>query len=103
MDITVKGGAPPGDVLAPTWNMVEDYKSGKLTQWDYTIKYFSLLMSRMSTIGDGWRNSLDLLTLERTQITLVCFCPAGEFCHRILAARMLAEMGHGQYIGEWQI
>jgi hypothetical protein len=103
MDITVKSSTPPGNVLAPTWDMVNGYRTGKISQWDYALQYFSLLMVRMSTIGDSWRASFDDIVLDRPQITLVCFCPAGQFCHRILAARMLENMGHGKYIGEWQL
>jgi hypothetical protein len=35
-----------------------------------------------------------------SQITLVCFCRSFTFCHRVLAARMLEEMGYGKYLGE---
>jgi len=46
---------------------------------------------------------LDMIGNRGKQITLVCFCPSGQFCHRILAAHMLENMGYGKYIGEWQI
>jgi len=107
MDITVKSAIPPGNVLAPTWDMVNGYKAQTLTQWDYAVQYFSLLMSRMTSLsGDlshGERVMFDEIVTNRQQLTLVCFCPAGEFCHRVLAARMLENMGYGKYIGEWQI
>jgi hypothetical protein len=103
LDITVKGGTPPGSVLAPTWDMVKEYKAGTMDQWDYTIKYFSLIVQRMHTGKDELRYLLDNIVTNHQQLTLVCFCPKGQFCHRILAARMLENMGYGRYIGEWQI
>lgn len=103
IDITVSGNATPGKVLAPTWEMVKEFKAGKLSQWDYTIKWFSLIVERAHTVGDSWRLELDNIITNRPQITLVCFCPAGEFCHRVLAARMIESTGYGTYKGEWQI
>ena len=100
MDITVKGNQYPGNILAPTWEMVRGLQSQKLTQWDYTLQYFSLLMSRAWQADATFRSSIRDLTTHREEITLVCFCPSGEFCHRILAARMLENMGFGKYIGE---
>ena len=100
LDITIKGNTPPGNVLAPTWPMVRALQMGQITQWDYTIRYFALLMSRVSSIGDGWRITLDEIVTDRQSLTLVCFCPAGQFCHRVLAARMLEDMGYGKYHGE---
>jgi len=103
LDITVKGNTPPGSVLAPTWEMVKGLQAGKITQWDYTVKYFSLIINRLMVVGEERRLALDMIGNRGKQITLVCFCPSGQFCHRILAAHMLENMGYGKYIGEWQI
>jgi len=103
LDITVKGNQYPGKILAPTWEMVQGYKKQTLNQWDYTIKYFSLITARAWETPAVFRSSLRDIATQRPEITLVCFCPAGEFCHRILAARMLEEMGFGRYVGERQI
>jgi len=104
MDITVKGNVSPGNMLAPTWEMVKALQTHKLSEWDYTIKYFSLLMRRMTSLsGDlahGERVMFDEIVYNRKQLTLVCFCPSFTFCHRVLAARMLEEMGFGIYRGE---
>jgi hypothetical protein len=105
LDITVKGNTYPGNVLAPTWEMVKDYKAGKIDQWLYATQYFGHVVSRVSNLGmDGrvMRAALNNIT-ERQQVTLVCFCPAGDFCHRIIAARMLETICDATYVGEWQI
>jgi hypothetical protein len=109
LDITVKSSVHPGNVLAPTWNMVMRYKDQKLSDWDYTVQYFSLLVGRMNAPemeGRVNRSAFNMLTEQKQipqRITLVCFCPSGAFCHRVLAARMLESMGYGKYVGEWQI
>ncbi len=99
VDITVKSSKPPESVLAPTWEMVNGYKSGNLDAWSYGIKYFALIINRLMTLDEKSRLSMDFL-LNRPSITLVCFCPPQEFCHRILAARLLVELGKGTYHGE---
>jgi len=103
LDITVKSATPPGSVLAPTWEMVKRYKDGTLDQWQYTIKYFAKLVDRMYRAGDREQKMLDAILTDRKSLTLVCFCPVGEFCHRILAARMLEDIGYGRYVGERQL
>ena len=97
LDITVKGN--PEHLLSPTWEIVRGLQENKITQWDYTIKYFSLLIKRLTITGGKWQFSL-LKFLPLQEITLVCFCPPHTFCHRVLAARMLEELGFGKYLGE---
>ena len=100
-DITIKGNQYPGNILAPTWEMVRAFNAQKLTQWDYTIKYYSLIANRLYWKSANTVKALTRLTQPGLEvITLVCFCPPMEFCHRILAARMLEEMGLGKYMGE---
>ena len=101
MDITVKGDTPPGNILAPTWDMVRGLQKQTLSQWDYTIQYFSLLLVRMRAAPESKDTRFEeIVNSGRQSLTLVCFCPSGEFCHRILAARMIENMGYGKYIGE---
>lgn len=100
LDITAKSAVGSGKVLAPTWKMVNDYKAGTIDQWDYATKYFSLIIGRMMVYDDSNRVALWDIGENHKQITLVCFCPPGEFCHRILAARMLENLNYGKYMGE---
>ncbi len=101
LDITIRANQPPGKVLAPTWDMVKAYKNGQIDAWQYTMKYWALLMNRMLSIGDSWRLMWDEITeTSKPELVLVCFCPPGEFCHRFLAASLMAEMGVGVYHGE---
>jgi len=103
VDITVKGN--PEHVLAPTWKLVKNLQDGKITQWEYSLGYFSLIVLRACNTDPFHRDSLTSMRWDedanlRKSITLVCFCPPDTFCHRILAARLLENMGLGVYRGE---
>ena len=104
MDITVKGNQYPGNLLAPTWEMVRGLQKQKLSQWDYAVQYFSLIIARLTVTETAYAASVNRIALDtilkHKQLTLVCFCPSGEFCHRVLAARMIENMGYGKYLGE---
>src|SRR5258708_14303563 len=87
-DITVKSATGIGRLLAPTWAMVggvkhwQGYKA--LTPAQYTTLYYDLLRSRFRADRPSF---LDLVQRER--LVLLCFCPAGAFCHRHLAVNLL--------------
>jgi hypothetical protein len=82
LDITVKGDDPIGKIYAPTWDMVKGVKAGTMSEEEYINKYYDLLIVRAGT------NTVDMHHLVETvklmDITVVCFCPAGTFCHRHL-------------------
>jgi uncharacterized protein YeaO (DUF488 family) len=82
LDITVKSGDP---VFAPTWEMVMGYKSGKVSESEYTQAYTSLMRLSWQRHRDRW---LEVLAME--EVTLVCYCKPGDFCHRRLLAIFLA-------------
>jgi Protein of unknown function, DUF488 len=72
------------DVLAPTWELVKKYKYSGQDEQLYTDGYRRLLAGRWSQVK-AWLDSL------RTDedITLMCFCREGWFCHRKLLAKMI--------------
>lgn len=84
-DITVKSG---DKVFAPTWNMVMDYKRGKLSKEAYSSMYRELMLRSWREHRQAW---LDLL--NREEVTLVCYCRPGDFCHRLLLAEYLVKLG----------
>jgi uncharacterized protein YeaO (DUF488 family) len=97
LDITVSNKNDAwGRVFAPTWDMVTGHKNGTLSDEDYTYHYHVLM--RSSTIHDleQWRR---FVTLDR--VVLVCFCPPGAFCHRVVLANMIQPIApHFTYHGE---
>jgi hypothetical protein len=85
LDITVKGKDPIGRVFAPTWQMVMKYKQGEIDQDTYSKMYWTLMKERHQDVAKAiqW-------VLSQREVTLVCFCPAGKFCHRLLVANELS-------------
>jgi len=94
IDITIKTAKPPWSIFAPTWEMVMDYKRTK-NEKAYEIQYNSIV----ADVFWDHRKELEALIDSDRTITLVCFCRAGEFCHRVLLARHLAAAG-ATYLGE---
>jgi uncharacterized protein YeaO (DUF488 family) len=85
LDITVKTGDP---IFAPTWNMVMGYKWGRITATEYTEQYRERMLKSWADNKERW-----LEVLNSGSITLVCYCPAGFFCHRLLLVDLLQEVG----------
>lgn len=96
LDITSKTRDPFGQLFAPPWGLVQNYKSGYLPKQLYKERYQSLLERNLRDRSDDF----DQL-LKRERIVLVCFCPPGDFCHRLLAANFLQCLG-AWYKGEIQ-
>lgn len=91
LDITVKTGSK---VFAPTWDMVMGSKSGRISEAEYERRYRELMKKSQEIYWDVWD---ELLSMD--EVTLVCFCRKGKFCHRILLAKILEELG-AEYMGE---
>jgi uncharacterized protein YeaO (DUF488 family) len=97
-DITVKGQDPIGKHFAPTWEMVKSIKNGTISQELYTLAYTGILSKSLATNPQVWQQIQN--TYYQKRITLVCFCPPGTFCHRLILAGALQGMGWGEYKGE---
>ena len=89
-DITAK----TANTFAPTWNMVMQYKSGDMSEAKYTEFYHTGMELSQQKCPEEWKE-----LLSRDEVTLVCFCPAGKFCHRVLLAKILVNLG-AEYMGE---
>ena len=98
LDITVKGNCPAGKLYAPTWPMVRGIQSGHLSEEEYTGMYYNLLINRWETQG---QEMLRLVEMVRDRdVTVVCFEPPGEFCHRHLLVKFLQHNWAVEYGGE---
>ena len=82
LDITYKSTHTAGRMLAPTKQMVMDYKYGQGGQQAYIDAYRTLVHDRL--VKD---NSALIWVLSQQELTFVCFCRPGAFCHRVLLAR----------------
>ena len=90
MDITARNKT----AFSPTWRMVNDFKTGKISQIQYSDMYAELMRESFLKNHPAWR---DLLRMHR--VTFVCYCIPGNFCHRVLLAGYLEILG-AEYGGE---
>jgi len=104
LDITVKGNCPAGKLYAPTWAMVKGVKDGTLPEDWYTETYYNLLIDRWKTHGHEMIKLVEMVqgtaNMPARDVTLVCFCPAGSFCHRYLLVNFLQHNYGVEYGGE---
>lgn len=70
-------------VLAPTPEILDDYKKNKIAWSDYEHKYLRLLEERRKAI------TRDVEHIDLTGACLLCSEPTAENCHRRLAAEWL--------------
>lgn len=96
LDITVKGNNVAGKIYAPTWEMVNEWKEGKLSNAGYTNMYYELLIDRFTNMKGFKESTYTLINtvcgtndMPMRDLTLVCFCPADTFCHRYLMVNWL--------------
>jgi uncharacterized protein YeaO (DUF488 family) len=93
IDTTVKSAKTlEGCLLMPKWEIVMEHKKGKISDEQYTKEYLNILRYRYKMNKTAF---LDLL--KRYEITLLCYCAKGKFCHRHIAAEILKKIAdaHG--------
>lgn len=73
--------------LAPTWSMVKQGRSGKMSQKEYKRLYIDILKrvnkntwTLLHNIGFKWK-----------EIIFLCFCPNNSFCHTYLLIDYMAD------------
>lgn len=89
MDTTVKsGGDFVKQYLAPTWGMLERYRSGG-TDEEYTVEYLKRLTDNKEIIVKMFSGFIHKFAIR--DIILGCYCRSGKFCHRHLLQRFLLE------------
>jgi len=91
LDVTVKSG---NKAFAPTWDMVMGHKRGQMSDSEYVERYYTLMRRSYREQRQTW----DWL-LSQDEVTLLCYCAKGKFCHRTLLAEILVKLG-AQYMGE---
>lgn len=86
VDITVKSGVK---AFAPTWDMVKAYKDGALPENKYTECYYEVMRHSYYNNRDEW-----LSLMNNEEISLVCYCAGGHFCHRLLLVDILEKLAN---------
>jgi uncharacterized protein YeaO (DUF488 family) len=94
LDITVKSASGSAKAFAPTWDMVNGLKSGKLTWEAYTVAYLTKMRESYKTNRAAWDE-----LLSREVVVLLCYCAEWTRCHRWLLAHMLEKCG-AEFMGE---
>lgn len=92
MDITIGNNTNPA--FSPTWELVMLHKKKKITNEEYTNHYNKLMGVSYNHHRKEWNNVLSMDT-----VTFVCYCGKGNFCHRVLLAKLFEKLG-GIYMGE---
>ena len=83
-----------GSIFKPTKYIVFDYKNGHINEETYSNIYHKLMLQSYHKYKNRWYS-----LLNRPSITFVCYCRAGDFCHRLLLAKYFSKIG-GTYKGE---
>jgi len=86
VDVTVKSAKDMARFFAPTWGIVMNHKSGAINDEQYTKAYRKIL-------DDVGRNAWVWLANQAVdgEVTVLCFCRDGSFCHTYLLAAYAAE------------
>lgn len=86
VDITVKSGLA---AFAPTWDMVWDHKTRRISNDDYTERYLEMMRESQVQWPEVWQQ---LMQMEK--VALGCYCRPGDFCHRHLLKNELMRLHH---------
>ncbi len=87
LDVTVKS-SEEGRAFAPTWEMVMAHKRGQMSDAEYRNLYWAMMRRSWNQNRAAWGE-----LLSRDEVTLLCYCRAGKFCHRRILAEILQKMG----------
>ena len=84
IDVTARTGRPE----APEWAWVKAYKAGQMSEEEYTQLYHAKLERAPL---DHWRELWRWGREHGGQVTFLCYCRDGEFCHTVLLGDRLVE------------
>ncbi|ATN93470.1 protein of unknown function DUF488 [Pseudoalteromonas phage J2-1_QLiu-2017] len=96
IDTTVKSGDKR---LAPDWSFLMEYKNNR--DWGvYKEKFYAKMRTSFLENKSFWEE-----LINKDEITLLCYCKAGQNCHRLLLVDILKKLCNHygiefNYIGE---
>lgn len=98
VDITRKSG---DHVFAPSSALLNAFKYKGLDKEDYRMQYLIEMRRSYRENRERWE---ELLNSDKI-VVLACYCPAGQFCHRLLLTEIFKTilLSQGQtfdYLGE---
>ena len=86
VDITVKSAKDYARAFAPTWGMVMNHKNHVITDAQYTVAYRRIL-DKVPYKAWVWLAQQGV----NGEVTVLCYCRNGQFCHTYLLAQYAAE------------
>jgi len=87
--------------VAPTKEMVHGYKYGwpELDQEGKEIRYVYMYHKIMEKAWEDHLMDMYNVVQNWPEMTIVCYCKSGEFCHRLLLVEYMRQLG-AIYMGE---
>lgn len=98
IDTTVKSGIK---AFAPAWEMVLNYKNGRITEQDYRDRFIKMMRNSILHRPKIWDD-----LLNNDIVAIGCYCAKGAFCHRLILMEYITIYAASRniqvtYLGEW--
>lgn len=95
----VERGLPEFKILAPTRELLYDYKALLCNEREYIERYNSYLKTLdphdvVANLKLLVSSCFSNTNISESDITLLCYEPKGQFCHRRLVAKWLTDNGY---------
>jgi hypothetical protein len=87
LDISRAGNDPLGVAFAPSWDLLNAAKSGAIHWGEYRDRYTEEMRASYRDTREAWDR---LLALD--EVTLCCYCRAGDPCHRLILATIIVQL-----------
>lgn len=93
IDVTIKGKDPllKSMFAPPSYQLVFDYKSGKISKATYEEAYLEKLRKSVIEHQLEWHDFL----YDNSDVAIACFCNEGTFCHRHPLVEFMKEYAKG--------
>ena len=99
LNITVKSATGVGKLMAPKWDMVRDFKKGRIDWAAYTAQYHKLLQGRYAANKPAFHQLIAEAVRNGECLVLTCYCnldPGCNHCHRYLMAEILEKIARNE-------
>jgi hypothetical protein len=82
-----------GLTFAPLWWMVKGHKYRGMSDQEYIDAYYDLMRKRYLEDPEPF-----ISLLKREEVTLLCWCRPGKFCHRLLLVDILEKIAKQRHM-----
>lgn len=87
--------------LAPKWDFFNEYKEGRITAEEYTVRYKAEVLNNL-WVGDVLDEIRALIPQGSTPV-LICYEKVGDFCHRNLVSDWINALSVWDSCGELEL